>query len=134
VITANQLVAHAVGDYLFQSHWMAQEKTRARTPAIVHAVTYTLAFLPLTRSPWRLASIAATHFLIDRYRLTRYVVWAKNQMTPRNSLYRPTRGEFATLQTGYPIGTPPWLAVWLLIIADSTIHVLLNSIILCWRS
>jgi hypothetical protein len=131
VITANQLVAHAVGDYLFQSHWMALEKTRALTPAVAHTVTYTLAFLPLTRSPWRLGAIATTHFLTDHYRLARYVVWAKNQVAPKAFHFS------RNTPTGYPSDTPPWLAVWLLIIADNTIHVLLNSIILGqrrWRS
>jgi hypothetical protein len=61
MMTAGALIAHGVGDYLFQSHWAAQEKTKAHLPAAVHAATYTLAFLPLTRSPWRLAAIAGTH-------------------------------------------------------------------------
>ena len=28
MFTADQLVAHAVGDYILQSHWMATEKTK----------------------------------------------------------------------------------------------------------
>jgi hypothetical protein len=32
--------------------------------------------------------------------------------------------------TGYPPDTPPWLAVWLMIIADNTIHVLINSAVI----
>jgi hypothetical protein len=127
MITASALVAHGVGDYLFQSHWAAQEKTKAHLPAAIHAATYALAFLPLTRSPWRLAAIAGTHFLIDRYRLARYVVWAKNQMAP--AAYRPRE----VTATGYPADTPPWLAVWLLILADNICHCLINAVVLSWR-
>lgn len=133
MFTADQLVAHGIGDYLLQSHFMASEKTKAHLPAAVHALTYTLAFLPLTRSPWRLAAIAGTHFLIDRYRLARYVVWAKNQMAPADSPYRPTHDDLTGLWTGYPMDTPPWLAVWLLIAADNLLHVGINALCLYRR-
>lgn len=33
-------LAHMVGDYLIQSDWMAQEKTKRWWPAIAHALTY----------------------------------------------------------------------------------------------
>lgn len=65
-ITADQILAHLVGDYILQSHWMATEKTKQSVAAGVHAVTYTLPFLFLTWSPWALAFICGTHFLIDR--------------------------------------------------------------------
>ena len=65
-ITADQVLAHAVGDYIIQSDWMADNKTRKSLAAGVHAVTYTLPFLFLTQAPLALAFIAGTHFLIDR--------------------------------------------------------------------
>jgi hypothetical protein len=126
VINANQLVAHAVGDYLLQSDWEAGEKTKAHLPAAVHAITYALPFLALTRSPWRLAAIAGTHFVIDRWRLARYVCWLKNFIGPIgfNKPWSECSG------TGYPSDKPAWLAVWLLIIADNTLHALINGLIL----
>ena len=45
MITADQILAHLIGDYLLQSHWMAQEKTKRSIAAAVHAVSYTLPFL-----------------------------------------------------------------------------------------
>ena len=42
LFTADQLVAHAVGDYILQSHWMATEKTKQHFAAAAHAVVYTL--------------------------------------------------------------------------------------------
>ena len=126
MITANQLVAHLVGDYLLQSDWMANEKTRRSTAAAVHALSYGLPFLFLRPSPLALAVIIVTHFVIDRWRLARFVVFAKNFFAPRNSW--PTWADCNA--TGYSASRPPWLAVWLLIIADNVLHVLLNALAL----
>lgn len=117
MFAADQIVAHLVGDYLFQSHWMATEKSKQNFAAAVHAITYTLPFLFVTWSPIALAIIVGTHFLIDRYRLARFVVWLKN-------------GNFRApvTATGYADDVPPFLAVWLLIIADNTLHLLCNGI------
>jgi hypothetical protein len=115
-----QLMAHLVGDYVLQSHWMAVEKTRAHGPAAAHALTYALPFLVLTRSPARLAVIAGSHFVLDRWRLARHVVWAKNQVAP--AAYRPPH-----TATGYGDDVPPWLATWLLIVADNALHGLCNA-------
>jgi hypothetical protein len=122
------LIAHAVGDYLIQSHWMATQKTKRWLPAVAHALTYMLPFLLITRSGWALLAICATHAVIDRYRLARHVCWLKNQVGPASS-----RASWrSSAATGYPPGTPVWLSTWLLIIADNTIHVLINSAALTW--
>jgi hypothetical protein len=120
-----QLVAHAVGDYLLQSHWMATQKVRRWLPAVLHGLTYALPFLLITRSPLALIIISGTHMIIDRYRLARHVVWAKNLLGPR--AYRADH-----TPTGYPAGTPDWLAVWLLIAADNTLHVCINAAAVAW--
>jgi hypothetical protein len=116
----DELLAHLAGDYLLQTHHQATRKTQAWGPALAHAASYAACFLPLTRSPARLLVIGGTHAVIDRYRLARYVVWAKNQFAPE--AYRPP----LPTATGYPTGTPDWLAVWLMIAADNTLHMLLN--------
>ena len=46
-----QLLAHLVGDYIFQSHDMAVNKTKNSYWALYHATTYTLPFLLLTLNP-----------------------------------------------------------------------------------
>lgn len=122
------LLAHLVGDYLLQSHWMAQHKTSRWWPAVAHALTYTLPYLLVTRSPVALATIATTHAVIDRYRLARHLVWLKNQLAPRHAR-APWHESSAT---GYPADTPPWLAVWLMIIADNTLHLLINTAAVVW--
>jgi hypothetical protein len=119
VNTGDLLLAHLAGDYLLQTHHQASEKTRAWGPALAHAATYTAAHLPVTRSWKALTVIGVTHAVIDRYRLARHVVWAKNQAAP--AAHRPGR-----TPTGYPEGTPAWLAVWLMIAADNTLHLLIG--------
>jgi hypothetical protein len=114
------ILPHLVGDYILQTHHQANEKTKRAGPALAHAVTYTAAYIPLTRN-WRaLAVIGVTHYAIDRYRLARHLVWAKNQFAP--AAYRPGH-----TVTGYPDDTPPWLGFWLLIAADNTLHLLINT-------
>lgn len=120
MITADQLVVHAIGDYLLQSDWMATNKTKEHVPALAHAVVYSLPFLAFGPSLVAWTVIFGTHFLIDRYRLARYIVWAKNWLGP-NRPWAECSG------TGYPADRPAWLAVWLLIIADNVLHVLING-------
>lgn len=82
MITADQLFLHALGDYIFQSHWMATEKTKQHWAAFCHALVYSLPFLALKPSLLAWIVIFVTHFFIDRYRLARYVVWLKNWLAP----------------------------------------------------
>lgn len=119
------VLAHLVGDYLIQSHWMATQKTSRMWPAIVHGVTYTLPYVFVTQSLTALAIIASTHVIIDRYRLAKHVVWAKNQIGPKSS--RPPH-----TATGYADDVPAWMSVWLLIIADNTLHLLINTAAIVW--
>lgn len=119
------ILAHLVGDYLFQSHWMATEKVRRSWPAVAHGLTYTLPYLLVTQSVTSLTVIAASHTVIDRFRLARHVVWAKNLLAPKQYWSSHTT-------TGYPEDTPPWLAFGLLIVADNTLHLLCNTAAVLW--
>ena len=124
MFTADQLVAHAVGDYVLQSEWMATEKTKRSLPALVHCLTYTLPFLFLTQNTYTLAVIAGTHFVIDRWQLARYVTWAKNRPWPGSAPWSESR------QTGFHPDTPRWLSGWLVIIVDNVMHVVTNGLAL----
>jgi hypothetical protein len=124
MFTADQLVAHAVGDYVLQSDWMATEKTKRSFPALVHCVVYTLPFLFLTQNPATLAVIAGVHFVIDRWHLARYVAWAKNWPWPGSAPWDECR------ETGFHQDTPRWLSGWLVIIIDNVLHVLTNGLAL----
>jgi hypothetical protein len=122
LFTADQLVAHAVGDYVLQSDWMVQEKTTRTLAATVHVVFYTLPFLFITQNPVTLAIIAGGHFVIDRWRIARHVVWLKNWPWPGS---RPWS---ECVETGFPPTTPVWLSTWLLIIVDNILHVITNGL------
>jgi len=136
---------------------MAQNKTKAYFPAFVHALIYSLPFLLLTTHISALACIFVTHFFIDRFRLARYVVWTKNLMSPKDTWFCdspeaanaphnpgcPTERcdycrRIRTLPwnkcsaTGYPPERPAWMAVWLLIVADNTLHLAINYAALRW--
>ena len=149
MITADALVAHAVGDYILQSDWQAQEKTKRTTACLVHVILYTVPFALLTKSVPALVFIAVTHFIIDRWRLARYVVWAKNFLAPKwidrsvVHLGDPEPGLetrevikirnppwYECRMTGYPNERPQWMTVWLMIVADNIMHVILNGIAL----
>ena len=125
--TGDQLLAHLVGDYLLQTDHMATEKTTDLRVALLHGAAYTLPFLALTRS-WRaLAVIGLTHAVIDRWRLAKHVVWAKGQAAP--AAYRQP---WPPTATGMPEHRPVWLTTWLMILADNTLHLLINRAALRW--
>ena len=117
---AEIILAHAIGDYVIQNSWMANEKVKRWFPAVVHGATYTIPFFFITSSLWALFVIFATHVVIDHWRLAKYFVWARNQLAPAEHRYSEI-GE-----TGFPKETPAFLAVWLMIILDNIIHIIIN--------
>jgi hypothetical protein len=129
MITADQILAHMIGDYVLQSHFMARNKTKSSWVALYHALTYALPFCFLSSSWPALGLIIGSHFLIDRYRLARFVVAFKNLFFSTPAEYERLSNEI-DMSTGFPSDTPAWLAVWLLIIVDNCAHVLLNGLAL----
>lgn len=143
------LLAHLVGDYILQSHWMAVEKTRRWWPALVHGAFYTLPFAAITQSWVALLTIGGTHAVIDRYRLAKYLVWAKNWIAPVRFVrgggdagfedeprfivdaYNPPWRDCAATG-GMPPGVPAYLWTWLLFLADNTVHLLINVAAIRW--
>lgn len=126
------ILAHLVGDYLIQSDWMANEKTKRWWPAIAHGLSYSIPYavvlvfvagFDLPRTLLALLVIGGTHIIIDRYRLARHLAWFKNQAAPKayRSHWADCKG------TGYPADKPPFMAVWLMIIADNTVHLIINA-------
>lgn len=144
-IVADQIFAHCIGDYVVQSDYMASEKTKKSVAAFAHVFTYTLCFLPLTSAPLALAVIMGSHFIIDRWRLARYVVWAKNFLAPRwqlsSTLSTATEAVYVRnlpweecKATGYTPNTPPFMSIWLMIIVDNLMHFACNAAALKYLS
>lgn len=116
------LLAHMLGDYFFQPNEMAQKKTSSTYWAFVHALVYSLAtFLFFRDASWQaMWLIAGSHFLIDRFRLARYVIWLKEG----------ARGKVTA--TGYADDVPTFLSVWLMIIVDNTLHLMIGALALSY--
>ena len=124
-----QLLCHLFGDYVLQSSWMANNKTKRWLPAIVHACVYFLPFL-LIIHPSLLATVVmvGTHVVIDRFRLARYVAYAGHFLAPP----REWKPWVDCSGTGYHKDTPPFLAGWLTIIVDNTMHLTINALSLAY--
>lgn len=106
-----ELICHLLGDYTFQTSWMARNKVSCWFVAIVHATVYTFMFvLILQPSLTAILVIGVTHCVIDRLQLARYWTTFIGQK-----------------------GLPVWLGTWLLIINDNIIHLVINHVALyCW--
>jgi hypothetical protein len=139
-----QLIAHMIGDYLFQSHWMATSKRARSAACLLHVIAYGAAFVLVELLDGRTLAgkqiqtfkmsmpaflvIVGTHFVIDRWGLARYVCAFKNwQGGPHDSGFDWYRSQVCDQATGFPKETPQFLAVWLLIICDNIMHVVINA-------
>lgn len=136
-----QLIFHLWGDYIFQSDWMANNKTSSNVACLAHVCAYSFLFWFIAPSWIAFAVIFTTHFFIDRFRLAKYVVYAKQFLAPSSVVWKHKEenihpemaDEFVDKYTwenckatGYPSETPPWMAVWLMIIADNCLHLTIN--------
>lgn len=139
-----QLLAHLLGDYVLQNHWMANRKTTSSMAALVHVLLYGLPFLLLTTAWWQWVVIVGTHYVIDRYRLAAYWVdfWGTGKAGWFPSWFGQTfrgrsvssdcwdeKGTYIPLTERVP-DAPAWLGVWLLIIVDNTMHLCINFAVL----
>lgn len=121
-----QLILHLFGDYVTQTDWMANNKTKRWYIAIIHALVYSLPFLLLDPSLTAFLVIFISHAVIDKLRLARYVIFCKNLITD------PTLKWSDCSATGFHMDRPVWLTVWLMIITDNTMHLAINYAALRW--
>lgn len=124
LVLAKLLIAHVIGDYVIQSSWMANEKTKSWWPAIAHGLAYTLPFIFITQSTMALLIIGGTHIILDHYRIAKYICYAKDFISPKK--YWPTYN--ATVNNGYSPETPVHMSSWLMIIVDNVMHFIINLI------
>lgn len=122
-----QLLLHLLGDYITQSDWMARNKRKNTFACLCHVILYSLPFLFLG-SAGAVLVVCSTHFLIDRFGLARYLVWAKNFLAPP----RQNPNWDNCTKTGYPNYQPDWMTVWLTIVADNFLHLTINYAALRW--
>lgn len=109
------LFLHMLGDYVTQNHWLAITKVQntkiGYLACLIHSLLYSLPFL-LLGSVSAVTIIFISHFLIDKFRLAKYIVQLKNWCfnTP----------------TGFPEGTPAFISIWILFIVDNLLHISIN--------
>lgn len=131
--TYDQLLAHLFGDYILQTGWMANNKAAKSLAAFVHVIFYGLAFVIfaglgwLSLTPAALAVIVGTHYFIDRYRLAKYVCWAKDWIIPP---FKGTPWKDCDATRGIDAGAPDWLRGWLFILVDNCMHLIINALAL----
>jgi len=109
-----QLLLHAWGDYITQNDWMARNKVKNTlkgwTACLLHCSIYSLPFLFIA-SKEAVLIIFATHFLMDKFRLSKYIIMLKN---------------WNFTKTGFPKEMPEYYSSWITIIVDNTIHLSIN--------
>lgn len=126
-----ELLAHLFGDFPFQNHLMATRKPVSTTFAAVHVAIYTAWFIAWTdASAAALFVIAATHFLIDRFRLARY--WVEFYGVGCEGWIVRTLRERGILKVDPIEPAPPLLVLVLLIVVDNTFHLAINNLALTW--
>lgn len=142
-------LAHLLGDYVVQSQWMAEQKTKRWWPAVVHGATYGACYLLVTRNIPALLVIAGTHVIIDHWRLIKPLLWAKNQLAPAAYRYKFPGGPFServdpelhAVEHNFSPVVPRQIAAiangfalnfWLMVIGDNTAHLLINYAAIRW--
>ncbi|WP_066038670.1 DUF3307 domain-containing protein [Herbiconiux solani] len=124
------VLAHLLGDYVFQNNWMANTKTSRWLPAVIHGSVYTAMYAVILQpSVVALLVIGSTHVVIDRFRLVKQLIWVLNQVAPKSFRYSWAE---AKANGGYAASTPVWLSTWLMIIVDNTVHLVINTASILW--
>ena len=70
--------------------------------------------------------IFLTHAVIDRYRVVKYIIFARNRLHDKTLRWEDCSA------TGYHKDKPIWLTVWLMIIADNTLHLTINYLAIAY--
>ena len=103
-------LGHLVGDYLFQTRWMAMNKSTKWPPLIVHCLIYTAALILFSSFYGILLPLGAislvfiSHIFLDR---RTFVVWWVRQI----------------------MGTPDAETSWLTIVCDQIFHLLIIGVV-----
>lgn len=123
---AASMLGHFVGDYLFQTEWMATNKWKpgmlGHKACTVHVLLYTLAIALFTGwHPLFLLVVAVPHWIIDRWSLAKYLLaWKNGQRMEDIWALKP----YEAIESG-KLGLNVWkvaFAAPVYIFNDNTIH------------
>lgn len=116
-----ELILHLIGDYITQTDKMANEKVKDIRMALLHAFVYSVPFyIFIDMSITAFMVMFLSHAFIDRYRVVKYIIFARNRLHDKTLKWEDCSA------TGYHKDKPIWLSVWLMIIADNTLHLAIN--------
>lgn len=122
-----ELILHLFGDYISQTDRMANEKVKDIRMALLHAFVYSVPFyIFIDMSIIAFLTIFLTHAIIDRYRVVKYIIFARNRLHDKTLRWEDCSA------TGYHKDKPIWLTVWLMIIADNTLHLTINYLAIAY--
>ncbi|KNB69416.1 hypothetical protein ADS79_26345 [Brevibacillus reuszeri] len=83
------LIAHLIGDYMFQTEWMAKYKAQRWLPLLAHCVVYTGViyliaywFIPGGLSGWAILLVFVSHMILDRRTIV--YIWYRKIMRVTN--------------------------------------------------
>lgn len=125
-----QLLAHLIGDYVLQSHFLALNKKKSSNPnssyyCTIHALLYCIPFLLFGYGILSVILIGIAHYFVDHSDdLIPTLIKTKNEMLDIEDKYDYTD------ETGFPADTPAYLSTWLNIIMDNTVHLTINYLII----
>jgi len=125
MFTADQIVAHLVGDYLAQ-HSKIQDAISRRPfrARLLSAHLYVIPILFITNNIFAIALIVGLRASIDGYTIARWAVWLRRAMS---SPFNPPKMTI----TGFDENTTPIIAaLWFLIIINNVINIIFNGIVL----
>lgn len=104
-------IGHLIGDFLFQTNWMATQKSQNWVALLVHVTVYTLTVSIVTfilgagLSAWGIAVVFVSHFIVDKRTLAPW--WVASVMRT----------------TGQDSG-------WLGLVVDQVFHILILALVL----
>ena len=101
------LLAHFLGDFVIQSDWLAVNKKKYWSVALLHVLTYLVPFLFTGLPVWKLGLIGVQHLVQDR---TNFVLW-----------FMKVKGSYAFSQ--------PLCGPWSVIVIDNILHIVWISLV-----
>lgn len=126
-----QVLLHLLGDYFLQNDWMAVNKSKYSplgwSTCFLHCLLYSIPFGIYYHSMEIFLLVFATHFLIDKFSLAVY--WTKlinNTWLADSCTWQAKLG----FRASGPLGRQDYIAVWIHIIRDNSLHIAGNYFII----
>lgn len=79
------IVSHLLGSYLFSPRYVLHRTAGSTKVSLLHAALYVIpAIILLPTNPWIIISIFVLRFLMVRFGVIDYILWARDRMAPQD--------------------------------------------------